>query len=383
MALIMETQDDQGKKQSGDRQQPDRERLSFWGWLTRAVFVTRGMRLFLKWASVVYFGMLALLLGYLDRYGGSGWVSGFLLFVPSFVWLLPMVFLLPVSAFLYPRACWFYAVAITLSLVYTYRNAGGHTVVGQEDLVVMSNNVADRKIDKFWEFFETQKPDIMVLQYDFIVNEAEHTGFFRRRVSELGLLSRYPITQAAGVPEMVVGRGFVAARFVIDFKGQPIAIYSVHMPTPRWVILGLYSNTKPYSTQVGKMAFSWNGIKNYSRYWEERKKLNQILIDALNAEKLPFIVAGDFNMPDHGVLYRQWDSHFQDVFAECGKGTGLTFPGGADPVFKLRGPWLRIDYQFCGEQWQPLSLRVESCKTAKHLALVGRYHFVNQTETPK
>jgi len=381
MALIMEMRDEQGKQQPG--QQTCCGVRSFWEWLKKTVVVTRGMRLFLKWASVVYVAGLVLLLAYLDRYGGSGSISGFFLFIPPFVWLVPMVALLPLSAFLYPRACWLYAVAIMLSLAYTYKNAGGHPIAGQEDLVILSNNLADRTLNDFWKFFDEQKPDIAALQYDYMLNGVGRVGFYKTRVSEFGLFSKYPIMQSEGVPGMVGERGFIAARFVVDFKGQPIAIYSVHMPTPRWVILGLYSDTRPFSTELGKVTVTRNGAENYSRYWERRRELNKILLDALEMEKLPFIVVGDFNMPDHGVLYREWRSCFQDVFTECGKGTGLSFPGGMDPFFKLRGPWFRIDYQFCGKEWLPLSLQVESCKTAKHLALVGRYHFVNKAETPK
>ena len=104
----------------------------------------------------------------------------------------------------------------------------------------------------------------------------------------------------------------------------------------------------------------------------ERVKLARRLEGVFEREKKPFIVAGDFNMPDHGWIHRFFAARLTDAFATAGSGWGATFPGDSEYPFSFRGPWLRIDYIFAGRGFRPVYARVEQERRSEHRAVAAR-----------
>jgi endonuclease/exonuclease/phosphatase (EEP) superfamily protein YafD len=90
-------------------------------------------------------------------------------------------------------------------------------------------------------------------------------------------------------------------------------------------------------------------------------------------ERLPYIVAGDFNTPDHGAIYHLFASQMMDAFTAAGRGWGLTFPGETGNRLTLFGPWLRLDFFFVGRGWKPIECRAEREHKSQHRAVLARF----------
>ncbi len=103
-------------------------------------------------------------------------------------------------------------------------------------------------------------------------------------------------------------------------------------------------------------------------FWKAQKSMAEDISTVLLSERRPFIVAGDFNVPDHGVIYRRFASHLKDSFERGGSGYGFTFPGDARRI----PTWLRIDYIWAGPQFEPVYAAVGAAKRQQHFAVVAR-----------
>jgi endonuclease/exonuclease/phosphatase (EEP) superfamily protein YafD len=112
---------------------------------------------------------------------------------------------------------------------------------------------------------------------------------------------------------------------------------------------------------------------NYREYVQDRMRLAQELAKVLADEKLPMIVGGDFNTPDHGYIYHLFAGEMSDAFAHAGRGWGLSFPGTTHNPIALFGPWLRIDYLFAGHGWHATECRPEPGQKSQHKAVFARF----------
>jgi vancomycin resistance protein VanJ len=140
------------------------------------------------------------------------------------------------------------------------------------------------------------------------------------------ILSKFPLRAARES-----GTYFRVAAVV---GAQPIALYNVSLTTP---VKGesrqpIYLRNR-WLTSIWDMAWGYDDtLRN--------QELNG-LIQNVEAEPLPVIVAGDFNMSDFTPNYDLWASRLKDTFREAGSGFGGTWP-----VFKrLPSPgFVRLDY---------------------------------------
>lgn len=115
---------------------------------------------------------------------------------------------------------------------------------------------------------------------------------------------------------------------------QPIALYNVSLTTP---VKGqsrqpIYLRNR-WITSIWDMAWGYDDTL--------RNQELEALIQKVEAEPLPVIVAGDFNMSDFTPSYDLWASRLNDTFREAGTGFGGTWP-----VFKrVPSPgFVRLDY---------------------------------------
>ncbi|NLB95797.1 MAG: hypothetical protein GX785_08820 [Armatimonadetes bacterium] len=83
------------------------------------------------------------------------------------------------------------------------------------------------------------------------------------------------------------------------------------------------------------------------------------------AERRPhhLVIAGDFNTPPRGVLYRRITTRFSDAFRMTGLGFGHTF--------RANMPLLRIDYLFLGEGLSSRRCFVPPERVSDHRAVVA------------
>lgn len=131
-------------------------------------------------------------------------------------------------------------------------------------------------------------------------------------------------------------------RVVLDLNGQAIALYNVHLLMPLretpWIQLPL--------------------LPEFITRYDETARNAQItdLIAAIQDEPLPYIVAGDFNMASHALIYRDLAATMQDAFAQAGVGFGNTWPAGSfEELAHVSTPLMRIDYVWHSASWRTLA----------------------------
>lgn len=121
------------------------------------------------------------------------------------------------------------------------------------------------------------------------------------------LLSRYPVLSGERLP----GDGVPAQqRFTIDFEGQVIAIYNVHLAMP------IGNAGRLSQTNGGFVLRTALSYDNSVRNAEIRR-----LLERLESEPYPFVVAGDFNMSEQAVIYNEVADRMVDAFREVGFGS--------------------------------------------------------------
>ena len=231
-----------------------------------------------------------------------------------------------------------------------------------------------------------RRPDLMVIQDAFAphayVAEAIENSIFphHRRVGEHVLLSQHPILSAVPADrENMIRRGsnwhyMPAVRFVIDWEGREIVVWSIHIRSPRDQFRSYRGLLKQHiGLPVGSSDLEaikseeWGGS-----YWPEQRLSVEALLELIHADTQPTLVLGDWNVPDTGPRYWDITRQLTDAHREVGTGYGYTFPGDLQWWAAFNRPWLRIDYIFSDRHWTPIRCEVEpDSGGSQHFALFG------------
>jgi endonuclease/exonuclease/phosphatase (EEP) superfamily protein YafD len=149
-------------------------------------------------------------------------------------------------------------------------------------------------------------------------------------VAGKGFLSRYPITESM---HWQTG-ALLQQRIVLDVAGNEIIFYNFHAPTPYHF---------PF------------GYRPAGRSRDITELLNRV-----EADTAPVIVAGDFNMSDQSNDYWRMTQPFEDAYRGVGSPFGFTFPDFQrfNPALEIQPPLLRIDYVFHSDDFRPIDAQV-------------------------
>ena len=171
-----------------------------------------------------------------------------------------------------------------------------------------------------------------------------YRGFLFNYLQGLAIYSRYPFD--GGRPKSTFTKIRRQMRGVIDFHGKSLAIYVEH----------------PYSPRTQKRILN-NRLATLD------------LVEQIRNEKLPVILAGDFNFtqstPNESALK---DVGMQDGFELAGKGLGSTWP--EEPPWMQWLPGVRIDHVFVSPQLICTQFWVGKCDGSDHLPIVADIRFV-------
>jgi vancomycin resistance protein VanJ len=96
----------------------------------------------------------------------------------------------------------------------------------------------------------------------------------------------------------------------------------------------------------------------------------QLLQSVAQNVSTPVLIAGDFNTPPRGALYRQIAARFEDGFAASSRGFGCSFPAFV--------PLERLDYFWTprGKSARMAKCRVLRSRASDHRALAGELEFL-------
>ena len=324
-----------------------------------------------------------LLLLALRHVGEANHGLALLLFVPPALWLLPTLLLLPLALIWSWRSLPLLAVAATVVVVpfMGWRPDPGPSpaeAYAAPSLIVMTWNRGQHGGQSLQPFKRQQQPDLLVLQ-EATYQDRAMTGAPGYREFDHGLsagehtlLSKFPILESSLLPAGATPREARAARFVVNWNGRRIAVYSVHLHTPREVLLGQWKGGLPYGL-LGFPGTPWaERSEQYQVFWDGQLADAQKILEAVRRDPLPALVAGDFNSPHTGLIRHRLTRVLGDAHAEAGAGFGFTFPGKTRNPFSAGGPWLRIDYIFFTRQWSAMTCSTEAERASQHRAVAAR-----------
>lgn len=346
---------------------------------TRPAILSRGLAAL---AAVTLILHLTLLLA-LRHVGEANHGLALLLFAPPTLWLLPGLLLLPFVLIWSWRSLPLLAAAawVVLGPFMGWQKESGAPQAADfaaPSLTLMTWNRGQNSGQSPIDFKRRQQPDLFVLQESALRERAlakstdygDYTAY--QSAGEHTLLSKFPILESALLPAGAAPRKARAARFVVDWNGRRIAVYSVHLRTPREVLLGQWKSGLFYGL-LGLPGTSWaERSAEYQIFWDGQIADAAMVLDAVRRDPLPALVAGDFNSPHTGHIRHLLTRELGDAHAEAGAGFGFTFPGKTRNPFSAGGPWLRIDYIFFTRHWSAMTCSTEAERASQHRAVAAR-----------
>ena len=327
-------------------------------------------------AALVFSYAVALTVLFLamELIGERVWPLAVLLYLPQRIFLLPLVILIPASL-LVDASAGVYAILAGSVIIFLWHvpfypglGAGERAV----KIKVMTNNYGQNHGLKIQPFIDAEDPDFVALE-----DSPGQAPVFQRdnpRRSVLGegqfmLMSKVPIESGTVLEWPLWRRGPIAAEYHVTWQGRKMAIYTVHMPTPRGDFakltgLGLIKELAGRNRRL-------SDEMSFAEAMTARVQLARNLSEVFAREKLPFVAMGDFNMPPDGYMHRVINSGLTDCFEEAGFGFGFTFPCDTHNPLTLGSPWLRLDYVLCGPGWQTQDCHLEPDRRSQHRAVVA------------
>ncbi|MCX8156848.1 MAG: endonuclease/exonuclease/phosphatase family protein [Verrucomicrobiae bacterium] len=343
----------------------------------------RGFHWLLVGANVLYLASLLSLWALTGWVGERHYLTAFCLFVPPQAWLLPLLLLTPLTWLAARPWLWLHLPAV-LWVAFGFFDFHWHSPQPASNPVlrVMTNNYGQNNRQSFTAFLQQEQPDVIALQE--AVGQAgrltrAYTNYQGRAYGEFVLLSRHPILNAGPVPVYDPFGWPIGAWFELNVHSRTVVVYNVHLPSPRRELyrlrgLGLLVALAGETAGEGR---SVQFQEDVAKAWRQRLDMAQRLMVHLEKEKRPFVLAGDFNMPSRGWLHRQFRARYTDAFAEAGRGYGLTFPGYSSNPLTGFGPWLRLDYIFCGGDFRPVQCVTERGRRSQHRAVAAQLEWAH------
>lgn len=303
--------------------------------------------------TYINLGLLLALLAVEFVIGERRWWSTFITYMPQQPLLIPTVLLLAI-AMIKKRwlAAWWNLPALLIGIFALLGfNIPLHRSASSGDtLRVMTWNIhhASGGLSGITSTIISENPDIVCLQ------EAEELppafpqsfpGWSMMKNGETAILSRYPMIRQTAHP--VAGR--VMNEAVIEARGRKLTVIAVHFNTS--FVSDSLSNTR-------------GGFAAYLRKTAEiRARQTEELLSIASRANSPVIIAGDFNTPPRGIIFRRIAREYPNAFAAAGFGTGYTYP--------TRFSAMRIDHIFTSKDIAVRRCRPVRSKLSDHLPVVA------------
>lgn len=232
----------------------------------------------------------------------------------------------------------------------------------QPSIKILSHNVGwhTTQSPTLVKLINQQQPDLIFLQETVRKHTAAFTSLktdypYQIDTPPVAILSKYPILSneilhLANHPE-------TQQRALLQFNQKEIVVYNMQATGP-WV----------------KMSKILSFIKIPVYKYKQRFPEIQDLVERVQQETLPVIVAGDFNMTDESQDYYKVQKVLQDAFLKSGFGFGFTWPHGffAKKInLNLTYPVCRIDYIWYSQHWGAKSSSVLEAMESDHLPVAA------------
>ena len=347
-------------------------------WFTKPVSLIRsGVTIF----TVAYLFTVIPLFGLMGLIGERFWAFSLLLYIPTYFFVIPILITFPLSLLARPYISFLQLTFIISFFLFFWEFNGSVKHQEKPMISIVSNNIARGDAEKLRSFIQIEKPDIVVLQESgrsrlFPMYKNQYPDYNISKVREFVLLSKYPVIQTEPIRLPYgnqIGRP-IAAKFTVQFNEAKIAIYNVHLVSPRPEILLISEIFNPSNLLSAGFQNLANKLLGYQDATRNRIHMTHTFVEILQNEEMPFFAIGDFNISDFGYLYRLLCQPMTDSFRKKGHGLGTTFPGYSNNrLLTYFCPWLRLDYIFCSQHFQPIHFRNERGRNSQHLAIGAKF----------
>lgn len=343
--------------------------------------LVRGIRKLCRSLALFYLSGLAIIWLAIRFVGETNITTGFLAFLPPSIWFTPWILLGPPCLF-FDRKCLVAMSALSLAFITFFIGFRfeTHPDVGPDgvnQLTILSYNRGQHMNQSLQPFKVLTLPDVMVMQEAGnraagYLGSPDYSEFlYGASVGEHTILSRFPLQENQVIHAADSTSRVIAMRFVIDWNGRSVSIYSVHLLTPRDVLRS-YSRGAFLWGILGVSGTPWaEKRRHYQQFWDNQIADAKKILEAAAGDSNPVILAGDFNSPSLGYIHRMITNDWNDAHEKAGSGFGFTFPGVTRNPLSLGGPWMRIDYIFFGDQWEAVSCVTEDDRPSQHRALAA------------
>lgn len=234
-------------------------------------------------------------------------------------------------------------------------NFGTNTTDGTVIEVVSFNLLPDNmNLEEASGWIHSHSPDIVALQetvedmsaFAELAELYEYSASLAS-VSNSRVYSRYPILEASNVA--IDDR--IIQRLVLDIEGSQLVFYNLHLYMP-----------------LNERDADWLVL----RYDATRRDAQIVaLLELIEAETLPVIIAGNFNMTEWSPIYGEIAAQLKDAYRETSYGIGATFPAGESANLSAAYPRLfRLDYVWYSDPVEATSAIVGRNSGSDHLPLV-------------
>lgn len=209
------------------------------------------------------------------------------------------------------------------------------------------------QLDEVADWISTHSPDILALQeipedvsaFTELASSYDYTTSLDS-ITDSIVYSRYPILES----ESVALDDWLIQRLLLDIEGSQVVFYNLHLFMP-----------------LNENETTWLVLR-----YDDARRDSQIkgLLEQVETETLPVILAGDFNMTEWSPIYAELASQLQDAYRNSSWGIGATFPAGAFEELNAGYPRLfRLDYIWYSEPIVASSAIVGTNLGSDHLPL--------------
>ena len=322
------------------------------------------------WTAWAYVAGAALVAALMWTFGDRNALGSMLLFMGRWIFLLPLLLLVP-------AALWYHRLAllplalgawIVLGPIMGFRtgwrrllpdatgtpvrvvtfNAGSGDFVAQMVPTLLAR--WEPQIVAFQECGEMLSTVVTLMP-------TWRPGWYHHTSKDLCLLSRFPIRESGVMDRSGLdrvkqseakefgGAGYVV-RFVLETPRGPIRVGNLHLETPRKGLEGLMERDFRRLQMNTEIRDVESGL---ARAW-------------VSEGTGPLIVLGDFNTPIESRIFRRHWGHLADAFSVAGTGFGMT---------KYNG-WIRarIDHVLTSPEWQVKRVQIGEATASDHRPLI-------------
>lgn len=179
-------------------------------------------------------------------------------------------------------------------------------------------------------------------------------GWHSVSYGELAVFSRLPIVRTKiHYPSTQIARLYLEVG--LNAHGRRLTVIALHLSTA--------VDSSTLSHHRGSMA---SYLRSSARIRSRQVEAALKIVEGIDG---PVVIAGDFNTPPRGMVYRRMAGSFTDCFSRAGWGCGFTFRSDL--------PVMRIDYIWAGDGLAPVHSQTLALKHSDHRPVIADICFTD------